>query len=194
METHALISDHNKYPIGLREWEISKTTKKVQYKLKDLLRGDFFGHEELGEGDLNGSLATRICKVVATSDCEVLFMNKEEIIKMLGKEFPKVAQMYPGATPQEVNDKIEICRRLKKQSSKLFLHATNYNYVPNSSREMLANKQERQVRRLRPWMDKARSFKVMNPQVEEEIRRMKIIDVQHEKYRLHDTKQFILHF
>ena len=47
METMIETDHYFRYPVDTKKWEIRKTTKRVQYKLQDLRRGNMFGHEEI---------------------------------------------------------------------------------------------------------------------------------------------------
>lgn len=79
VETVIEIDDFRKYPIGNQSWEVLKTTRRLQYRLRELKAGTLFGHEELL---LN---IKRRCRVRCTTNCEVIYLNKEEFFEA----FPK---------------------------------------------------------------------------------------------------------
>jgi CRP-like cAMP-binding protein len=47
VETYIEIADQNTYPISNNEWEKREVKKKILYKVRTILPGEMFGHEEL---------------------------------------------------------------------------------------------------------------------------------------------------
>lgn len=47
METIIEIDDYNRYPIGIKTWEVVKTTQLIKYKVEELHERDIFGHQEI---------------------------------------------------------------------------------------------------------------------------------------------------
>jgi len=47
MQTVIEVDEYYRIPFGTNEWQVQKTTKQIQYKLRELGRGDMFGHEEI---------------------------------------------------------------------------------------------------------------------------------------------------
>jgi|LakMenEpi03Aug12_release.lakeMendotaPanAssembly.Ray.scaffolds.fasta_scaffold406433_1 hypothetical protein len=47
MHTVIEVDDYFKVPKNSKEWDVRKTTKRIEYKIRELNRGDFFGHEEI---------------------------------------------------------------------------------------------------------------------------------------------------
>jgi hypothetical protein len=46
VETFVEISSQNVYPVGHNEWEKREVTKQILYKVRTILPGEIFGHEE----------------------------------------------------------------------------------------------------------------------------------------------------
>jgi CRP-like cAMP-binding protein len=79
IETIIEIEDYRKYPIANKSWEVMKTCRRLQYKLREIKSGTLFGHEELLLG------IKRRCRVRCTTNCEVIYLNKDEFFEA----FPK---------------------------------------------------------------------------------------------------------
>jgi CRP-like cAMP-binding protein len=47
MESVVEIENKIRYPIGHQQWEYKNTIKRISYRVKELVRGDMFGHEEI---------------------------------------------------------------------------------------------------------------------------------------------------
>jgi CRP-like cAMP-binding protein len=75
VETIIEIDDFRKYPIGNQSWEVMKTTRRLQYRLREIKSGTLFGHEELLLG------IKRRCRVRCTTNCEVIYLNKDEFME-----------------------------------------------------------------------------------------------------------------
>ena len=79
IETIIEIEDYHKYPIGNQSWEILKTCRRLQYRLREIKGGTLFGYEELMLG------IKRRCRVRCLTTCEVIYLNKDEFFEV----FPK---------------------------------------------------------------------------------------------------------
>ena len=76
--SHETILDYEtsiKYPIDSHSWELEQTTKTLQYSIRDLAQGDYFGHEEI----LNET-AQRQTRVRCITDCTILCINKDDFL------------------------------------------------------------------------------------------------------------------
>ena len=70
METIIEIDSYFRYPIDSRKWEVRKTTRQIRYKLTNLRKGAFFGHEEILQG------FKRRCRVRCQTNCSLIYLNK----------------------------------------------------------------------------------------------------------------------
>jgi len=50
IETIIEYEQNIKYPINTKGWEIKRTTKTLIYQIRQLKKGDYFGHEEILSG------------------------------------------------------------------------------------------------------------------------------------------------
>jgi len=68
-----------------------KITRRYSYKVKDLKKGDMFGHEEIYDG------TNRISSVISSNEAEVMYVNLEPFIKYFGSETIKqrLLELYP---------------------------------------------------------------------------------------------------
>lgn len=46
-ESNIEIDQYKKYPVGIHEWNVIKTTRKICYRVHDYQTGAMFGHEEI---------------------------------------------------------------------------------------------------------------------------------------------------
>jgi len=51
VETYIEIAHQNVYPISHREWEKREVKKQILYKVRTIIPGEIFGHEELIKED-----------------------------------------------------------------------------------------------------------------------------------------------
>ena len=70
METIIEIDSFFRYPIDSRKWEVRKTTRQIRYRLTDLKKGAFFGHEEILQG------FKRRCRVRCNANCSLIYLNR----------------------------------------------------------------------------------------------------------------------
>lgn len=69
LETCIEVDTYHKFPSGVKEWEVKKKTKKIVYKLRDVISGDCFGHEEIIL-DVNRRVQAR-----AITNCTLMYVN-----------------------------------------------------------------------------------------------------------------------
>ena len=77
LETIIESEQNLKYPKDAKSWEVKKTTKVMQYHLRDLNQGDYFGHEEI-LSDKN--LTKRQTRVKCLNSCQIIYINKDDLL------------------------------------------------------------------------------------------------------------------
>lgn len=125
IETIIEVEDYHKFPIGNQSWEILKTVKRIQYRLKEIKAGTIFGYEELLLG------MKRRCRVRCTTVCEVIYVNKEEFYECFPK--PEVEKLRKELKEIDLDYIVEKIYRLqfdKRQNNQAILDATQVN--PNN--------------------------------------------------------------
>ena len=101
LETIIDIEDYHKYPVANKEWEILKTKRRLQYRMRELKAGEIFGHEELLLG------IKRRCRVRAATVCEIIYINKAEFFTAFPKqEIMKLREQTKDLDLENIVDKI----------------------------------------------------------------------------------------
>lgn len=122
IETILEVEDYHKFPIGNQSWEILKTVKRIQYRLKEIKAGTIFGYEEMLLG------IKRRCRVRCTTVCEVIYINKEEFYECFPK--PEVEKLRKELKEIDLDYIVEKIYRLqfdKRQNNQAILDATQVN-------------------------------------------------------------------
>ena len=76
LETVIEYEQNVKYPIDAKCWEIKRTTKTMQYHIRHLAQGDYFGHEEILAGHLK-----RQTRVKCLTQARILYINKADLFQ-----------------------------------------------------------------------------------------------------------------
>ena len=130
IETIIEIEEYNKFPVGNKSWEIMKTVKRLQYRLKEIKAGTMFGYEEMLLG------IKRRCRVRCTTVCEVIYINKDEFrkhthvfITFIDEAFPKpeVEKLRRELKEIDLDQIVERIQRLnqyKRMQNQAILDAT----------------------------------------------------------------------
>lgn len=63
-----------KYPFDKHSWKIEQTTKTIQYKVRDLTKGDYFGSEEI----LNLEMKRRT-RVLCKTEAKIYIVSFEDL-------------------------------------------------------------------------------------------------------------------
>ena len=86
VETFIEISSQNVYPIGKNEWEKREVKKQILYKVRTILPGEMFGHEELiREEDMTDHNIQRVFKVKSVVHSEIIYAKKNDFIHFINK-------------------------------------------------------------------------------------------------------------
>lgn len=102
IETIIEVEDYHKYPVGNKSWEIMKTVRRLQYRIREAKAGTLFGYEEMLLG------IKRRCRVRCTSVCEVIYINKEEFMEAFPKiEVQKLMQELKEIDLDTIVDRIQ---------------------------------------------------------------------------------------
>jgi CRP-like cAMP-binding protein len=99
-----------------------KTTRRLQYRLREINSGTLFGHEELLLG------IKRRCRVRCTSNCEVIYLNKDDFMEAFPKaELQKLRSELKEIDLDQIVEKIYRVSYDKKQQNMAILDATQMN-------------------------------------------------------------------
>jgi CRP-like cAMP-binding protein len=99
-----------------------KTTRRLQYRLREINSGTLFGHEELLLG------IKRRCRVRCTSNCEVIYLNKDDFMEAFPKgELQKLRSELKEIDLDQIVEKIYRLSYDKKQQNMAILDATQMN-------------------------------------------------------------------
>ena len=77
--SHETIIEHEtnmKFPDGAKSWEVIRKTKTIQYHIRDLKQGDYFGHEEILTNQ-----KLRATRVKCLTSATILFINKNDFLR-----------------------------------------------------------------------------------------------------------------
>lgn len=86
VETYVEISNSNVYPISPREWEKREVKKQILYKVRTIMPGELFGHEEFIRADeMDDHNIRRIFKVKSVVHSEIVFAKKGDFLHFINK-------------------------------------------------------------------------------------------------------------
>ena len=179
METIIEIDSFFKIPVGRGRWEIRKTTRRIQYKLQELSKGSMFGHEEMLLG------YDRRCRIRALTNCTLIYINKPEMdICFPPEQFDVLRGKMRNLELDQIVKKIGKYYKDKATTNQAILDATKVNTDNFGGRKMklMTDVQQKQVNKLLPWLQKAKSNKTQNQNILHEIRKVKLLSTREEKY------------
>ncbi|CAI2379280.1 unnamed protein product [Moneuplotes crassus] len=141
-----------KYPGGKNKWMVTKMTRRVRSKIKELHDGDIFGHEDFILGTMRSST------VYSKHESKVFYCKTDDNDKILSKEkFNQMKNVFPPVNFQKIGQSIIESFDMIKKYSNSFLSGININYIPDSSRDNFHG--DTRLKKLRPWMDRAKNSK-----------------------------------
>eukprot|EP00347_Sterkiella_histriomuscorum_P012747 403367377 len=168
-ETIIDIDEYNRYPIvtfchnlkfslqGIKTWEIVKKTKRIRYKVHEISKAQIFGHDEL-------LLDTpRQMTMRALEETNILYLNKETFLSIVESEDMKVIR--ERVTPIDVEKIAQSILNIKTNTrlrNDAILNATQLNLPSESIRDGGLVRQQLQINRLKPWLEKIRSIQKNN--------------------------------
>ena len=86
VETYIEITDENVYPTGAKDWEKREVKKKILYRVRTLVPGDIFGHEEfIREDDMYDHNIRREFRVRSLLHSEVIYAKKNDFLHFINK-------------------------------------------------------------------------------------------------------------
>lgn len=66
-----------KIPINNEQWEVKRKIKVLQYHIRSVQHGGYFGHEEI----LSDNLDKRVTRARTLNNVTVYYINKREFLK-----------------------------------------------------------------------------------------------------------------
>ena len=60
----------------MEQWQVKRTTKVIKYRIRKLNKSDYFGHQEI----LNGQ-THRTTQVVCKTKCQIFYINKADFLE-----------------------------------------------------------------------------------------------------------------
>ena len=129
VETYVEISSKNVYPVGHNEWEKREVKKQILYKVRTILPGEIFGHEEfIREDDMYDHSTQRIFKVKSILHSEVIYAKKNDFLHFINKSDAQLLKQQAFTV-----DKAQIAKRIKdhkvgkRRISEAIMDATKIN-------------------------------------------------------------------
>lgn len=182
VETFIEISDQNTYPIGPKEWEKREVRKQILYKVRTIMPGEIFGHEELIKSDdMYDHNIVRVFKVKSIQHSEVIYAKKSDFLHFINKNDAELLKQQAFTVNKDlIAKRIKDHKIGKRRISEAILDATKINCpqsyltataplkvggyasIIRSSGEHLAQK-EKKIQKLRNWMKKATNHETFNP-------------------------------
>ena len=171
-----------KIPINDTAWEIKRQTKILQYRIRTLCAGDYFGHQEM-----LSRIEKRQTVVRAKTNCTLFYINADEVLSS-----------FPQSTIEEMrqngNDDIDLklikermneAKLLRQQRNDALLGAMNFNRMPKHMAEggrLNIIKEGEKLRKISPWMDGVRKNKIFNQRLNDELKKTKLIKTINDSY------------
>ncbi|OMJ95822.1 hypothetical protein SteCoe_719 [Stentor coeruleus] len=136
------ITKSNKWPTGLKKWEVQKVTQKFMYPLGQIIPGGIFGIEALS-GVLYTSQA--ICETETT----LLVLNKSECAEVFSQSDIRKIKKYTMAIPETRELKESLIKHMisKTEKANLIQDALQVNYKNWGGRETEIEKRLRRTNR-----------------------------------------------
>jgi CRP-like cAMP-binding protein len=132
-----------------------KTTKRLQYRLREIKAGTLFGYEEMLLG------IKRRCRVRCISSCDVIYLNRDEFFEAFPKqEIQKLRQELKEIDLDKIVERINRLTYDKRVQNNAILDATQIN--PNNIYGSRMNPTDQRINKLFPWLEKARANKTMS--------------------------------
>ena len=83
MESVIEIEDAVRYPIARNQWEYRKVIRKISYRVKELKRGDMFGHDEIFDE------CKRKATITSIDESELMYINLEEFLTFFNNDYAR---------------------------------------------------------------------------------------------------------
>ena len=120
---------------------------------------------------------------------EVLWISRETYFEFFGSEDRKgLKKSIPPVSLSKILEAVLINETLKRKSSEAWLDATNFNYMVQVDRIDIKNKD--MVKKLYPWMIKAKKRETSNPDVNEQLKKIQILSVRNERFIVDNVREF----
>lgn len=177
-----------KLPVDGKNWEVTRTKKTIQYHIRLINSGDYFGHEEILCG-----LTDRQTRVKCKSSCQILLINKEDVLR----HFPRETLSSIRSKHCQLIDldfilkNIEKYSKLRKQQNQAILDALNINpsYHTSGSRKQQQQQDQdvseyKRIERVKPWLQQAHQNVTNSSKIIRETNRVKLLGVKHVQYKV----------
>ena len=146
-----------KLPVDEKNWEVKRTMKTIQYHIRHMYTGDYFGHEEILSG-----LAVRQSRVKCRSSCKVFVINKEDVLRY----FPRDTMTFIREKHCQAIDldfilkNIDKYSKLRKQQNQAILDALRINPTYHTSGSRKQQQQQnvdvseyQRIEKVKPWLE-----------------------------------------
>ena len=129
------------------------------------------------------------CDAVCVGRTEILYVNKERFLDYFSpKDINILFKYFPPIDLSKLLESIEAKERLLSKTAQAVLDATNVNMVNSSGRTSDAH--DGLLRRLSPWIAKAKHKHTSNNQLLEYCKKIKVTKVTHKTLDISDPLVF----
>lgn len=163
LQTQVDVSQHHRWPVGDREWELMNLMHKFRVTVKTVNQCEFFGQAEV----IND--IPRQTSAIAGEDTQCLIINRKELFEVLmASDIEKILNFDPLLIPANEILEREVLQRLhkKKLFNRALIDAVDVDFEP-SKRGVMTNK--RSVK-MQYWVDGMKErIREENEQLKSEI-------------------------
>lgn len=173
-----------KFPTNTQCYEVKRTTKTLQYLIRDLRQGDYFGHEEiLSRKDRRQTRAKCLTNV------KLLYINKVDFLNQFWESTLKyMKELHCHMIELDfIVSNINKYYNMRKLQSQALLDATKINpgiLQEGEGRGMsndTTNKEGLKLAKLKPWLCNAKNNITHNKLIIRELSKVKVLEIQKEK-------------
>ena len=196
------IFDESVHPQGGHLWEITKTKKRVLYKIRELVPGEIFGHDELIEhyeyvkltGNGDKPVPIRKYRVVALDRADVFYINIANFYHLFSDtELDKLHDHIIPIDFNQIRDKVRLFFFAKHHNTTTLLDALNINQVQSfehSDQRRYLNTSEHNVHKLDSFLDRVKKKTTCSEEIITEGDKIRILDVEVKKRIVKDLNEY----
>ncbi|CAI2366556.1 unnamed protein product [Moneuplotes crassus] len=172
MESVVEVENTYRYPVGPKKWEYKKITRRLSYRVKELKRGDMFGHEEIFDQ------VGRRAIITSLEESELMYMNLPEFNRLFNKQFikEKLFLEFPRIDLEKAKEMLLKNDITRRKNSEAIFKAINVNYSSAISREIFP--EDRKIKKLRFILEKAKRKQCFSKEEKEEHDKIKVLSVR----------------
>eukprot|EP00359_Climacostomum_virens_P010102 CAMPEP_0204911218 /NCGR_PEP_ID=MMETSP1397-20131031/9612_1 /ASSEMBLY_ACC=CAM_ASM_000891 /TAXON_ID=49980 /ORGANISM="Climacostomum Climacostomum virens, Strain Stock W-24" /LENGTH=501 /DNA_ID=CAMNT_0052081695 /DNA_START=577 /DNA_END=2079 /DNA_ORIENTATION=+ len=146
LQTQVDVSQHHRWPVGDREWELLNFSHKFKVTVRTVNPGQFFGESEVIHD------WPRQTSAVAIERTQCLIINRKELFEVLtSSDIEKILNFSPLSIPSDKALERQVLERLhsRKILNKALIDAADVDFSP-SKRGVMTNKKSI---KMQAWID-----------------------------------------